>query len=420
MRRDGRDDAPAAATDAEDIDPSRRLRIALVYDALYPYRAGGAERRYHEIAVRLAMRHEVHLVGWRFWTGTAPRSPGGPVLHGLGPAPAFYGRDGRRTIREAAAFAARLVPHLLRERYDVIDCSATPYVPVYACALAARLSGTPLVVTWHEYWGDYWRTYLADRPVVARLARAAEAHCRGLGQIAVAVSPFTATLLMHDGAGPSPAVVPNGVPIAEIDAAPPAAGRIDVLFVGRLIADKKIDDLLAAVARLRQDRPHLRCAIIGEGPELGRLEAMAVDLGLQGVVSFFGRLEGVDVFAAMKAADVLVLPSLREGYGISVVEAMAAGAVPVVVRGPQSAASALIEDGRTGVVSDPGPSALAAAIGRLLDDPAGRSRMREAARASALEHDWDRTAIGLERLYRSVTRGSRQSATGAASIHADA
>ena len=171
---------------ARSLPESRRLRIAFVYDALFPYVSGGAERRYHELAERLAARHDVHFFSWQYSGGArrpAPTSVAGSPYHAVGPARPFYGDDGKRTIREATAFASHLLPILGRRRFDVVDASATPYLPLFAAWLATRLTGTPLVATWHEYWGAHWPEYLPDRPIVARAARLVEAGARPLADL---------------------------------------------------------------------------------------------------------------------------------------------------------------------------------------------------------------------------------------------
>lgn len=376
---------------------NRRLRIAYVYDALYPYRQGGAERRYHELARRMADRHEVHMVSWGH-PGPVPEALDGLTLHSVGRAPELYGADGRRTIREAAAFAVRLVPALLRLRVDVIDCSATPYLPVYGCAVAARATRTPLVVTWHEFWGDYWHCYLPDRPMVARIARRAEAGCRILGDRTVAVSAFTAERVAGSGGRPLQ-VVGNGVDLARIDAAPPAAEPADALFVGRLIADKRVDDLLRALALLRRDGLDVQAVVVGDGPERARLAALAATLGLERSVRLPGHLPTTEVFGHMRAAKLLALPSIREGYGITVVEAQAAGAVPVVVRSPTSGAAELVRDGIDGRLANPTPDSLAEAMGRLLRNPQEHARLRRAARRAAEARDWAIAADAMESVY---------------------
>jgi L-malate glycosyltransferase len=389
------------------VPEDRRLRIAFVYDALFPYVSGGAERRFHELATRLADRHEVHFFSWQYWGGgafaTRPEVRGGITYHAVGRARPFYGDDGKRTIREAMAFAARLLPILGRRRFDVVDASATPYLPLYAAWLATRLTGTPLVATWHEYWGAHWPEYLPDRPIVARIARLAEAGARPLADVRVAVSAMTARRV-----GGDVEVVENGVDVARIRRAKPDGVRSDVIHLGRLIDEKRVDLLLHAVKALVAERPELRCTIVGEGPERGRLEELAGWLGIEQNVSFLGRVSDDRVAGLLRASRTLLLPSEREGFGISVVEAQAAGSVPVVARGTFSAAPELITDGVDGLLCEPTPGAMAAALATLLDDEAGRHRMARAAVASAGHRSWDDRALEMEALYRRVAQGRRR------------
>ena len=98
------------------------MRIAFVYDALYPYVRGGAERRYFELGKRLSARHEVHYISWRHWSAPDPAFEQGMHLHSVGAPRALYGGDGKRTLNEAVSFSTRLLPVLLRHRFDVIDC----------------------------------------------------------------------------------------------------------------------------------------------------------------------------------------------------------------------------------------------------------------------------------------------------------
>ena len=292
-------------------DPGR-LRIALAYDARYPDHHGGAERRYHEIASRLAGKHDVEYITWGH-PGDATASAGASYrVRSIGLAPPLYGADGKRTVREAVSFAARILPTLVRGRYDVIDCSATPYVPLYACWLASRISRTPLVVTWHEFWGDHWLSYLPQRPIVARVARRLERSGRHLGDRLVPVSAFTARRMGLSEADPRVSVVGNGVAIDAIQAAL-RQPKVDVIYLGRLIDEKRVDLLLHAIAGLSRDRPRVTGLIVGEGPERAALEALAASLGLGNRVRFTGSLDTARVFGHLKSASVMVLPSVREG-----------------------------------------------------------------------------------------------------------
>lgn len=401
------------------------LRIGLVYDALYPYVTGGAEKRYHELAMRLAERNEVHELTWQFWDGPADTVRDGIHLHGVGRPPALYGADGKRTVREALAFSVRLLPVLLRQRWDVVDCSATPYLPLYAAWLGTRLTRTPLVATWHEFWGEHWSEYLPGRPIVARVARLLEAGARPLADRRVAVSPFTARRMRAASAADSgtldhdPVVVGNGVDVDRFADGPRDPDQWDVVHLGRLIDEKRVDLLLRAIAELAPELPGLRVAIAGEGPERPALEGTARELGVAAQVEFLGAVDDDRVPRLLRAARTLVLASEREGYGIAVVEAQAAGAVPVVASGPHTAAPDLVRHGVDGLVVAPRPEALAAALRSLLSDEPQRALLAAAARATARDRDWRVCVAEIERVYAGVVRNRDKAAEPRKAIAAD-
>jgi hypothetical protein len=85
------------------------MKIAFVYDVIYPYIKGGVERRVWELAVRLSQKgHEVHIFGMKYWEGDDLRIQKGVILHGICPAQPLYA-GGRRTIREAIFFSILII-----------------------------------------------------------------------------------------------------------------------------------------------------------------------------------------------------------------------------------------------------------------------------------------------------------------------
>jgi glycosyltransferase involved in cell wall biosynthesis len=395
-----------------EVSPDARLRIAFVTAPLVPYVSGGAERRVHELATRLAARHDVHVVSWGYWGPERSVRRDGLTLHAVGRPRPFYGADGRRTIRESAEFAARLPAALARLDVDVVDVSATPYLPVYGAWLGTRWSGTPLVATWHEYWGDHWHAYLPDRPAVARLARVGESWARSLADRRVAVSRFTAHRMAGGGDGFSAVeIVGNGVDAAALARVRPDRVRSDLIFVGRLIDEKRVDLVIETVAALAGQLRALRCVIVGDGPARGPLEALARARGVADRVIFTGRVDDRRLAGLMRASRILLLPSTREGYGIAAVEAQACGLVPIVARSPLSGAPELIVDGVDGLVCDPDVGSLAAAVGDLLRDGPRHRRLARAARRSAAARDWDAQAAAMERVYLDlIGAGARRTA----------
>ncbi len=176
-----------------------------------------------------------------------------------------------------------------------------------------------------------------------------------------------------------------------------------VLSLSRLVPRKGMDVLIRAVARLRRTRPDLVLAIGGSGRDERRLRAVAAVASVP--VSWLGRVPDRDLAAAYGCADVYAmccrdrwLGLEQEGFGIVFLEAAACG-VPQLAGLSGGSAEAVVH-GETGyVVSDPGDErAVAAALEPLLDDPALRRQMGEAARARAVAHfAYDKLALRLER-----------------------
>src|SRR5512136_542281 len=103
------------------------MKIAFVYDVIYPFVKGGVEKRVWELATRLTQRgHDVHLFGMKFWDGEEILIRESVCLHGVCPAQKLYVR-GRRTLWQAFYFSTRLISPLLKERFDIIDCQQFPY-----------------------------------------------------------------------------------------------------------------------------------------------------------------------------------------------------------------------------------------------------------------------------------------------------
>jgi glycosyltransferase involved in cell wall biosynthesis len=150
-----------------------------------------------------------------------------------------------------------------------------------------------------------------------------------------------------------------------------------VLYVGRLEDHKGVGILLSAFARALAENTYLRLVIAGDGPLRPRVEVVAANADCR--VSYLGRLSGDDVLRAYLAADLLVLPSLFEPWGLVVNEAMACG-LPVIVSDRVGCADDLVRPEETGLVVNAGRDIeLAAAIRRLAEGEADRRRMGLAA-----------------------------------------
>jgi len=144
---------------------------------------------------------------------------------------------------------------------------------------------------------------------------------------------------------------------------------------------------------LRRHHHGARLTIVGEGPERASLEALARGLDVSDAVEFAGKVSESEKARLLQDADILVACAVREGWGLTVTEAARVGTPSVCYRIPGLRDS--VVDGRTGLLTEPTPGALAAGVRLLLEDPARYERLR----VNAWEHNsglsWDRTAVAF-------------------------
>jgi glycosyltransferase involved in cell wall biosynthesis len=366
--------------------------LVVVTDSIYPYHYGGKERRYQELLGHLVERGaDVEIATMRWWTGAPARLP---VRHrAICPLVPLYS-NGRRRIDQAVLFALAMPVLLTGPRPALFEADHMPYLQLFPLRIVAWARRTPLVVTWHEVWGEeYWRTYLGRRrgsiaAVIERLAVRLPDHI-------VAVAQPTADRLTRLGVPPGRlTVIPAGVPAVEIAATSPDPDAPEILAIGRLLGHKRFDLVIEALAMLRANGANVRLGIVGEGPERGRLEARAAALGVGPQVCFYGRIEGdAGLWGLLRGAHVLAAPSEREGFGLIVAEALCAGTPVVTSDHPDNASRDLVGGGALGVLVQPGDAAaLAAALGRFAHAEPERASIASTFRARHPELTWEGAA----------------------------
>jgi colanic acid/amylovoran biosynthesis glycosyltransferase len=184
--------------------------------------------------------------------------------------------------------------------------------------------------------------------------------------------------------------------------APASGGRrtadstFRLVTVGRLHHGKGHDVTIRAIARLRDNGQTVHLTIVGAGPELNSLQALVDQLDLQETVGFTGSISENDVMALMGAADAFVLASRFEPLGVVYMEAMAL-AVPTIGTDAGGVGDIITNEYDGLLVPADDEHRLAAAIQRLLEDPALRRRLGENARKTVVERFDSR--IGAEKLY---------------------
>ncbi|MCC7278864.1 MAG: glycosyltransferase family 4 protein [Chromatiaceae bacterium] len=174
--------------------------------------------------------------------------------------------------------------------------------------------------------------------------------------------------------------IPYGVPIPSRTRYP-ASNRLRLAFVGRLAEEqKRISELTRALCRVVRDVPGTEAALYGDGPDREHVEAILKREGVGLPVTLVGRIDPEQMQDRLLEADVIVLLSDYEGLPIAVLEAMAAGVVPVCLR-MRSGIPELVEDGVTGLIVEDREEGFVAAVRQLRDQPDLLVRLSAAARA---------------------------------------
>lgn len=343
---------------------------------------------------RLARRHEVHVFALRQEAAQGQWPLLGASVHNLGvPDRGLPGSALLRFAPRLARLFSRLGP------FDVVN-AFWANAPALLAAAAARWHRIPLAV--HLAGGE-----LAAIPEIgyggwlhARERTKTRLALRGAARV-TAGSVFLQRLAASRGM--TAEVVPLGVDPSLFPPAPPRdEPAYRLLHVASLNAVKDQPTLLRALRRVADAEPSVRLDIAGEDMLGGAVRAEAERLGLLRQVAFHGLLRQDALAPLYRAADLFVLSSRHEAQSVALLEAASAG-IPTV-----GTAVGLVQDlapeGAVSVsVGD--DAALANGILDLLRDGERRRRMAGAARAFALAHDADSTALAFERIYGEIARG---------------
>jgi D-inositol-3-phosphate glycosyltransferase len=371
------------------------MRIAL-YNLTTTTKFGGVESFVWDLGRELARRgHAVTIIG-----GVGKRrelAPGVRVLmfpfierYRFQALPLLRRAYAEAKLLERLSLAIAALPELIAGGYDIIHIQK-PY-DLGPALLARRFGGARVVLGCHGedfYPGD---TLLAPRI-----------------DAAVSCSRFNARTVATRY-GFEPVVVFNGIDTSLFrpTAPDPNIVRTDgtplLLWVGRLQPWKGVDVALHAL----QEIPRAHLMIVGDGETRADLERLAQELGLAERVRFLGALPRERLPSIYAAADLLLATSFAsETFGIGLVEAQACG-LPVVAS-RFGGFPEVIDEGHTGLLVPPrDPTALAAAVRTLLNDPERRRAMAAAAPGWAAQFSWSAVVDRIEAVYDATVRAAHR------------
>lgn len=364
--------------------PTSALRHVVVLnwrDRWHP-EGGGSELYVQQIVERL--RDAGTRVTWM--TATYPGSANDEVIDGI----RYVRRGGHVTVYLWTAWL--LVTGRLGRADAILEVqNGMPF-------LASLFTRTPVTVLVHHVHREQWSVV---GPLLARVgwlmeSRVAVAANRGVPYVAVSdvtkhelidlgVQADDITLA-HNGVPPVPAYVDRG-----------KAAEPTLVVLSRLVPHKQIHHIIRALPGLLVEFPTLRLRVMGSGWWADHLVELTASLGLQSRVDFLGHVTDLEKFEELASAWVHVLPSVKEGWGLSIVEAAHAGTPSVAYASAGGVAESIL-DGVTGLLAHD-EADLSTKIGALLRDPEINSEMGAKARLRSSEFTWE---VAAERITTSL------------------
>ncbi len=379
------------------------MRVLFLPEYFLP-QIGGGEVWCWNVARNLARHHEITVLTYKHPERRSSEIVEGVNIVRMGPFPVVGSQS--YFARASIQIPFSLI-HSMRERFDLVLASQT--LPLSLAKLIATLRKKPVVAIFHDIYGLEFS--LRDKGIVKGIIRASlESLSVRLNYDAViTVSGSTKRKLVDRGVPEERIhVVYGGVDLTLFDSIQERKNRDPlVLYVGRLVKHKRVDLLMRSFAEVAKEHPEAALWIVGDGPERVRLENMAEKLNLPDRIKFLGWVSEEDKVRAMKKAWCLVLPSVKEGLGLVLLESMACGTPVIAVDsgGPREA----ITDGENGFLVPPNHvEALADRISRILSNAELRDRMGKAGRRLVEEKfTWKKVAERVEKVLLSVVGGER-------------
>lgn len=292
-----------------------------------------------------------------------------------------------------------VAPRLLEviKRYDLVHLHGVDFF-TDLLGFGKKAHRKPVVLSTH---GGFFHTEWFPSFKRAYFLTATRRALKGVDRV-LASSPSDAALFGQVSGRVM--LVENGVDVARFAGTVKAIAGDTLIFVGRISRNKRVDQLIEALVDLRVSRPEARLVIVGPDWEglLGGLMDQVEALGLQDAVTFTGGVPHERLLEELAAARLFVSASQYEAFGISTVEAMASGTVPVVNR--IDAFEDIIDEGETGFLTDYSQPVIAAeALQSALELRDDRlAAMGEKASQSAERYAWPRVADHIAGIYEEV------------------
>jgi len=298
------------------------VRMAIITDRVYPLYTGGYEYLIYNISQELSKYYDISI-----FTSLNEnyRKVGNVKYYKISDTYKYTNSKGIHNINDSIKF----VLHLLLNKkklmnFDFVMLNTIPYL--YFGRILSKLNGKKISL-FHEAWYHY----LDSSNIFIRfLIKRAIGNIVRESNVNVAVSHATEKSLIINYKAKNVYRIPIGI---NIDSNENNQSILyDLAYLGRLATIKHVEDLIEAVKIIKTEYSNIRCVIAGIGDQSGFLQSLSERLGLINNISFIGYVKEHEKYSLLRSCRIFVMPSEREGFSISTLEAMYCGAVPIVAK----------------------------------------------------------------------------------------
>ncbi|WP_455644761.1 glycosyltransferase family 4 protein [Methanosphaera sp.] len=323
------------------------MKFCMILEFFVPYYNGGGERRYYELTKRLVEKgHEVDILTMKIKDVEEHEVQEGITIYHIGPT---IENPPQRSKKDFMVYGRAVLKWLRTHEYDIID--AQSYSPLLPATMYSKHSNTPVIGTIYDTSTnnqDQWiqssslaykaENFLVKRPFTKILT----------------ISKATEKSLVNDFNVDADKIkiISIGVDFETIDSVKcDKKDKNRVLFVGRLVPHKHANHLLKIINNLKEKIPDIHLVIVGKGIEKDNLLQYISENNLEDYVEFMQDLSNEELIYQMKLANILALPSTREGFGMVLSEANACH-TPTVAYASGGVVE-VVDNGKTGYLVEP-------------------------------------------------------------------
>lgn len=326
-----------------------RLRIGFITDRVYPFYSGGYETSIYNVAMKLAKYFDITVFTS---LDSRVREINNVKYLRVAPRRKYVNSKNVHNLKDAILFYLNLKFSIkLLNQCDLLFVNTIPYLG-YGSVIRTLKKRTSIriVSIFHEAWFDYLKTM---SPITRKILRHEIESIVTGSDFIIARSGTTYESLVKNYYAKNVYIVPDGIDPKSIDEIKgDTKDRYDIIFVGRLSVIKHVEDIVYATSMVVRSFPNLRVIIVGDGELKNMLHNLIKEKHLEQNIFMAGYVSDTKKYKLLKSSKMFIMPSEREGFSISALEAMYCGCVPVVSQPifPEVfGASDFVKDGKTGL-----------------------------------------------------------------------